>query len=170
MALDKGGIQTPGTGLRTHGTGQDVTAVQAGAASAGPGGGANSNGDTAVGSQSASTRHPAAIWFFFWGEFAERSSYYGMRAILFLYLTAALHYSDTDATPLYSAFKMGCYLLPLLGGLLADHWFGRYWTIVGFSVPYVMGHFVLGFSDPLILGDAIQGMSPERLRFVANML
>ena len=60
-------------------------------------------------------RHPAAIWFFFWGEFAERSSYYGMRAILFLYLTTALHFSDTEAGPLYSAFKMGCYLLPLLG-------------------------------------------------------
>jgi dipeptide/tripeptide permease len=115
-------------------------------------------------------KHPTGLWFFFWGEFAERSSYYGMRAILFLYLTAALHFSDTEATPLYSAFKMGCYLLPLLGGLLADHWFGRYWTIVGFSVPYVLGHFILGFSDPLILGDAIQGMSPERLNFVANIL
>src|SRR5262245_47070345 len=140
MALDKDSIQTPGTGLRTDGTGQDTTAVQAGMPHMGQGG-SGSNGDTAVGSQSASTSHPPAIWFFFWGEFAERSSYYGMRAILFLYLTAALHYSDTDATPLYSAFKMGCYLLPLLGGLLADHWFGRYWTIVGFSVPYVLGHF-----------------------------
>src|SRR5947209_1203789 len=71
--------------------------------------------------------HPPAIWFFFWGEFAERSSYYGMRAILFLYMTNALHFSDTDASPMYAAFKMGCYVLPLLGGLLADHWFGRYW-------------------------------------------
>src|SRR3974390_3028765 len=103
--------------------------------------------------------HPPAIWFFFWGEFAERASYYGMRAILFLYMTAALHYPDTEATPIYSAFKMGCYLLPLLGGLLADRWFGRYWTIVGFSVPYVLGHFILGFSDPTILGGTIQGMS-----------
>jgi dipeptide/tripeptide permease len=121
-------------------------------------------------SKTTSTRHPAAIWFFFWGEFAERSSYYGMRAILFLYLTMALRFSDTEATPLYSAFKMGCYLLPLLGGLLADQWFGRYWTIVGFSVPYVAGHFILGYSDPLILGGAIQGMSPARLQFVSNML
>jgi dipeptide/tripeptide permease len=114
--------------------------------------------------------HPPAIFFFFGGEFAERSSFYGMRAILFLYLTTALHFSDTDAAPIYSAFKMGCYLLPLLGGLLADRWFGRYWTIVGFSVPYVLGHFILGFSDPIILGDAIQGLSPERLTFIANML
>ncbi len=114
--------------------------------------------------------HPPAIWFFFWGEFAERSSYYGMRAILFLYMTTALHFSDTEASPIYAAFKMGCYLLPLLGGLLADRWFGRYWTIVGFSVPYVLGHFILGYSDPTILGDSIQGLSPERLTFFAHML
>jgi dipeptide/tripeptide permease len=114
--------------------------------------------------------HPPAMWFFFWGEFAERSSYYGMRAILFMYMTTALHFSDTEASPIYAAFKMGCYLLPLLGGLLADRWIGRYWTIVGFSVPYVLGQLVLGFSDPTILGDAIQGLPPERLTFIAHLL
>src|SRR5438105_6557905 len=94
----------------------------------------------------APTTHPPAIWFFFWGEFAERSSYYGMRAILFLYMTKALHFADTDAGPTYSAFKMACYFLPLLGGYIADRWLGRYWTIVGFSVPYVAGQFILGIS------------------------
>src|SRR6516165_7852060 len=117
-----------------------------------------------------STRHPAALYFFFWGEFAERSSYYGMRAILFLYMTTALRLSDTEAAPTYAAFKMGCYLLPLLGGLIADRWIGRYWTIVGFSVPYVLGHFFLGFSDPAILGHVIQGMSSERVAFIARLL
>jgi POT family proton-dependent oligopeptide transporter len=101
------------------------------------------NGITTT-SASVPDTHPPAIWFFFWGEFAERSSYYGMRAILFLYITQVIRYSDTDATPLYSAFKMACYFLPLLGGLIADRWLGRYWTIVGFSVPYVLGHFILG--------------------------
>ena len=114
--------------------------------------------------------HPPAIWFFFWGEFAERSSYYGMRAILFMYMTTALHFSDTEASPIYAAFKMGCYLLPLLGGLLADRWIGRYWTIVGFSVPYVLGHFVLGFSDPTILGGVVQSTSPELLAFISRLL
>src|SRR5947209_1458780 len=67
-----------------------------------------------------------------------------MRTILFLYMTQALRMADTDAGPLYSTFKMGCYFLPLLGGIIADRWLGRYWTIVGFSVPYVAGHFILG--------------------------
>lgn len=90
--------------------------------------------------------HPPAIWFFFWGEFAERASYYGMRAILFLYMTRVLRFDDGEAAPLYASFKMACYFLPLVGGYIADRWLGRYWTIVGFSVPYVIGQFILGFS------------------------
>lgn len=101
------------------------------------------------------TTHPPAIWFFFWGEFAERSSYYGMRAILFLYMTQALRMADTAATPLYSTFKMACYFLPLLGGIIADRWLGRYWTIVGFSVPYVAGHFILGIPHDAALYCAL---------------
>ncbi len=91
--------------------------------------------------------HPPAIWFFFWGEFAERSSYYGMRTILMLYMTKALSLDDRDAGSYFAAFKMACYFLPLVGGFIADRWLGRYWTIVGFSVPYVAGHFILGIPN-----------------------
>ena len=73
-----------------------------------------------------STRHPLAFFFFFWGEFAERSSYYGMRAILFLYLTSVLAFADNTATEIQSYFKAACYFLPLLGGYLADRFFGKY--------------------------------------------
>jgi dipeptide/tripeptide permease len=88
--------------------------------------------------------HPKALWFFFWGEFAERASFYGMRAIIPLYLTTILQYSEEDGGTIYYWFKMAAYFLPLIGGYIADRWLGRYWTIVGFSIPYVAGHFVLG--------------------------
>lgn len=91
--------------------------------------------------------HPPALWFIFWGEFAERCSYYGMRAILALYLASVLGYTTGEANAIQSNFKMACYMLPLLGGFLADRYFGRYWTIVGFSIPYVAGHFILGIED-----------------------
>jgi dipeptide/tripeptide permease len=91
--------------------------------------------------------HPTGFWFFFWGEFAERCSYYGMRAILPLYMTARLGMEDGTATTWYSTFKMACYFLPLLGGYLADRYFGKYWTIVGFSVPYVVGQFLIGIVE-----------------------
>ena len=97
------------------------------------------------------TNHPTAIWYFFWGEFAERSSYYGMRVVLFMYLTKGLGFADTEATKVSSRFKMACYFLPLVGGYIADRWLGRYWTIVGFSVPYVLGHFILGIPNETAL-------------------
>ena len=100
-------------------------------------------------------RHPAGMYFFFWGEFAERASYYGMRAILLLYLAGdstgvikgGLDLGDKNGGSIYFAFKMSCYFLPLLGGFLADRFFGKYWTIVGFAIPYVLGHFILGIES-----------------------
>ena len=93
------------------------------------------------------TGHPVAFWFFFWGEFAERCSYYGMRAILPLYLTTQLKMPDAKASEWYYYFKMACYFLPLLGGYLADRFLGKYWTIVGFSVPYVLGQLLIGVEN-----------------------
>jgi amino acid/peptide:H+ symporter len=92
--------------------------------------------------------HPTALWFFFGGEFAERSSYYGSRAILPLYLTSVLAFSDKDGASIYYWYKMAAYFLPLLGGIVADRWLGRYWTIVGFSIPFVIGQFLLGIPSP----------------------
>ena len=48
----------------------------------------------------APTGHPVGFWFFFWGEFAERSSYYGMRAILSLYMTEKLGVDKADVQAL----------------------------------------------------------------------
>src|SRR5580658_6535886 len=85
------------------------------------------------------TSHPIALWFLFWGEFAERCSYYGMKAILLLYMTNRLAFHDDTARGLLSYFKTACFALPLLGGFLADRYFGKYRTIVAFSLPYIAG-------------------------------
>jgi dipeptide/tripeptide permease len=89
-------------------------------------------------------RHPVGFWFIFWGELAERCAFYGIRALLFVYLTTVLRFSDAYATQVSSTFKAGCYLAPLFGGLVADRLLGKYWTIVGFSVPYVCGMLLMG--------------------------
>src|SRR5262245_43685270 len=89
-------------------------------------------------------RHPIGFWFIFWGELAERCAFYGIRTLLFLYLTTVLAFSDAYATQVSSTFKAGCYLSPLLGGFLADRFLGKYWTIVGFSIPYVCGMLLMG--------------------------
>jgi dipeptide/tripeptide permease len=101
------------------------------------------------------TGHPIGLRFFFWGEFAERCSYYGMRAILPLYLTTRLGLPDEKASEWYYMFKMACYFLPLLGGWLADRYLGKYWTIVGFSVPYVIGQLLVGIETDWIVMIAL---------------
>ncbi|MCC7086642.1 MAG: MFS transporter [Pirellulales bacterium] len=94
--------------------------------------------------QAPGVHHPVGFWFFFWGEFAERCSYYGMKTLLPLYLTNEMNISDGLAGAVQSWFKMAVYFLPLVGGYIADKFFGKYWTIIGFSIPYVLGHFILG--------------------------
>src|ERR1043166_9067700 len=88
--------------------------------------------------------HPRGFWFFFWGEFAERCSYYGMRAILAKYMADQLGLGQDNAGTYMSFFIAACYFLPLAGGYVADRFFGKYWTIVGFSIPYILGHVILG--------------------------
>src|SRR3954451_10169519 len=91
--------------------------------------------------------HPTGFWFFFWGEFAERCSYYGMRAILAKDMAEQLGLGAGNAALYMSFFIAACYFLPLVGGYVADRFFGKYWTIVGFSVPYILGHVILGVEN-----------------------
>src|SRR5947209_1431880 len=102
-------------------------------------------------------RHPKGFWFIFWGELAERSSYYGMRALLVIYMTSVLRFKEDYALSVYFIFKATCYLMPLVGGFIADRFLGKYWTIVGFAVPYVIGQVLLAVPDPvwLYVGMAI---------------
>jgi POT family proton-dependent oligopeptide transporter len=90
--------------------------------------------------------HPIGFWFFFWGEFAERCCYYGMRGILLLYMIQILGFEDGKASMVTSYFMAACYLLPLVGGYVADNFLGKYRTIVYFSVPYIAGQVILGIS------------------------
>src|SRR5262245_15714728 len=97
-------------------------------------------------------QHPKGFWFFFWVEFAERCSYYGMAAILVRYMDERLGMGEAGSVMGMSFFKAACYFLPLLGGWVADRYFGKYWTIVGFSIPYILGQYLVGFGNiPMLI-------------------
>jgi POT family proton-dependent oligopeptide transporter len=94
--------------------------------------------------------HPAGFWFIFWGELAERCSYYGMMSILARFISEGLIVSegvrglgDADSNTWVSLFKAACYFLPIAGGILADRYLGKYRLIVIFSIPYILGHVIL---------------------------
>jgi POT family proton-dependent oligopeptide transporter len=89
---------------------------------------------------------PRQIPFIIANEGCERFSFYGMRNILtnFLRFQLLLYlpYSERSiaATEVFHTFVMGVYFFPLLGGYLADRWFGKYNTILWFSLIYCAGH------------------------------
>ncbi|XP_078620512.1 solute carrier family 15 member 2-like isoform X1 [Branchiostoma floridae x Branchiostoma japonicum] len=90
---------------------------------------------------------PKCIGFIVGNEFCERFSFYGMKAILTIYLLEALLFDDSTSTAIYHAFTFGCYFTPILGAIMADSWLGKYWTIVSVSMVYCLGHLIMSLSD-----------------------
>ena len=87
--------------------------------------------------------HPRGFWYVFWGELAERASFHGMRTVLALYLLDVLRFEPAGAASLITLFLAAAYATPILGGVIADRWLGRFGTIAGFALPYLAGHLVL---------------------------
>lgn len=95
---------------------------------------------------------PAAIFFIIGNEFCERFSFYGMKAILILYLKDYIGFSANVATSISHAFNMVCYGTPLLGALLADSYLGKYRTILSISIVYSVGNLVMALTAIPVLG------------------
>ncbi|HVO21516.1 MAG TPA: peptide MFS transporter [Anaeromyxobacter sp.] len=87
--------------------------------------------------------HPRGLGLLFIVEMWERFSYYGMRAILVLYLVNALGWSGQRAAGLYGTYTSLVYLTPLVGGYLADRLIGTRRSMVAGSVIIALGHFCL---------------------------
>uniref|UniRef100_A0A2P2J8L7 Uncharacterized protein n=1 Tax=Rhizophora mucronata TaxID=61149 RepID=A0A2P2J8L7_RHIMU len=69
-------------------------------------------------------------------ECCERLAYYGIATNLVTYLTTKLHEGNVSAARNVSTWAGTCYLAPLIGAILADAYWGRYWTIAAFSTIY----------------------------------
>lgn len=86
---------------------------------------------------------PSSVPFIVGNEAAERFSYYGVTAILTLYMINMLGMSKSDATEVAHLFKFGVYFMPLAGAWLADRFWGRYNTILYLSLVYCVGNLAL---------------------------
>jgi POT family proton-dependent oligopeptide transporter len=69
--------------------------------------------------------HPKGLWVLFGTEMWERFNFYGMRALLTLFLVNSLMMKEADASLIYGGFLGLCYLTPLLGGWIADRFLGN---------------------------------------------
>lgn len=84
--------------------------------------------------------HPRGLIILFFAEMWERFSYYGMRGILIFYLTQHLLFDDKTAGAQYGSYTSLVYLLPLIGGLLADRWLGTRKAVAFGALLLVAGH------------------------------
>jgi POT family proton-dependent oligopeptide transporter len=114
----------------------------------------------------ASRQIPTGIPFIIGNEWAERFSYYGMRAILVVFMTQYLMdaggkpdlMSESEAKGYFHLFVSMTYFTPFIGALMADGWLGKYRTIIALSLVYCLGHFSLALDDTrtgLLLGQSL---------------
>lgn len=93
--------------------------------------------------------HPKGLLYLFFAELWERFSFYGMRALLVLYMTKQLLFSDAMAFGVYAAYMSLVYVTPMLGGIIADKILGYRKSIMLGGILMVFGHFFLTFEHPL---------------------
>lgn len=93
------------------------------------------------------TGHPKGLWVLFGTEMWERFNFYGMRAILTLFMVNSLLMKEEDAALIYGGFLGLCYLTPMLGGFIADRFFGNRNCIL-------LGGLMMAIGQLLLFGSA----------------
>ena len=96
--------------------------------------------------------HPVGLFVLFFTEMWERFSYYGMRAILILFLMAQISkggwgWTRTEATTLFGWYVMLVYFMPLLGGWIADNKWGHVKTVIVGASIITLGHLSMAVAD-----------------------
>lgn len=90
--------------------------------------------------------HPKGLWVLFGTEMWERFNFYGMRAILTLFMVNSLLIKEADAAIIYGGFLALCYLTPLLGGFISDKYIGNRYSIMFGGSLMAIGQFLLFIS------------------------
>ena len=98
---------------------------------------------------------PPGIPYIVGNEAAERFSFYGMKTILVVFMTQYLHsatggpdgMTDTEAREWMHMFVASAYFFPVIGGIIADAFLGKYLTILLLSIVYCLGHLCLAMMD-----------------------
>ena len=97
-------------------------------------------------SEQVKTGHPKGLWVLFGTEMWERFNFYGMRAILTLFMVNSLLIKEADAAIIYGGFLALCYLTPLMGGFISDKYIGNRYSIMFGGSLMAIGQFLLFIS------------------------
>jgi POT family proton-dependent oligopeptide transporter len=101
--------------------------------------------------------HPRGLYVLFFTEMWERFSYYGMRALLMLYLTKHFLFGDREAGLIYGSYGSLVYAMPVLGGLIADRYLGYRKAVAFGAVLLVCGHFGMAFEGQAAVEKMVDG-------------
>src|SRR3954467_15388863 len=91
--------------------------------------------------------HPIGLYVLFFAEMWERFSYYGMRALLMLYMVNYFKWSQKDASVYYKVYTSFVYVTPILGGYLADRFLGNRRAVIIGALLMAIGHFLMAFEE-----------------------
>src|SRR5690606_24897048 len=106
-------------------------------------------------SRNTTNKMPSGIPYIIGNEAAERFSFYGMRAILVVFMTQYLlgpdgmpdTMNEPDAKFWYHMFVMSAYFFPIFGAVISDIFWGKYKTIIILSIVYCIGHITLAVNE-----------------------
>ena len=122
--------------------------------------------------------HPRGLVVLFLTEMWERFSFYGMRALLVLYLTQHFLFGPQEAQGIYAAYAALVYLMPVVGGMIADKYLGSRKAVIIGAVLLVAGHFTMAFEgtggrERVTIGETtyqleVDGRDQNRRVFAVN--
>jgi len=113
--------------------------------------------------------HPLGLYVLFFAEMWERFSYYGMRALLILYLINYFKWAQKDASTVYKVYTSLVYVTPILGGWLADRYLGNRLAVIIGATLMAIGQFALVFEDRWIFYGALTFLIVGNGFFKPNM-
>lgn len=108
--------------------------------------------------------HPKGLYVLFVTEMWERFSYYGMRAIFVLFLTKALLYDKAFSSEIYGSYTGLVYLTPLIGGYMADRYWGNRKSIIIGGIMMAIGQFFMFMS-----GSFFQNLDLARILMLVGL-
>ena len=117
----------------------------------------------------ASQSHPTGLYVLFATEMWERFSYYGMRALLILYMTQALVFDKEYSSLIYGNYTSLVYLTPLLGGYVADRYWGNRRSILVGGLMMALGQFALFFSASMYSAGQATAPQTQLLLFMLGL-
>ena len=95
------------------------------------------------------SKHPKALYLLFFAEMWERFSFYGMKALLMVFMVTQFKYEDKKANLILGSYLALVYALPMVGGMLADKYLGYRKAVIWGGIVMVLGHFILAIPSEL---------------------